>query len=145
MGYEGNAPMLTIDASGMGGDDVVVLASEVVTENELVGSFRLRWMGHSTNLLPVHVSAEGLKAELERHFSFGEVVVSQTVSSKVVKQWDIAFVHYVGDIAELEIDDTVVEGEGVRAAVLEKVIGNATSGSFALRFWDGCRGFRSRL
>jgi hypothetical protein len=90
VGYVGNAPTLSIDASGMVGDNVIVLASEVVTANELAGSFRLRWMGHSTDLLPVRVSTEGLKAELEHSFSFGEAAVSQAVSSKVVKQWDIA-------------------------------------------------------
>lgn len=90
VGYVGNAPTLSIDASGMVGDNVTVLASEVATGNELAGSFRLRWMGHSTDLLPARVSAEGLKAELEHSFLFGEVVVSQAVLSKVVKQWGIA-------------------------------------------------------
>jgi hypothetical protein len=37
--------------------------------------------------------------------------------------------HSVGDIAELEVDDTTVEGGGLHAAVLEKVIGLVSSNS----------------
>ncbi len=46
-GVRGQCSMLSIDASGMVGDNVTVQASEVATGNELAGSFRLRWMGHS--------------------------------------------------------------------------------------------------
>lgn len=35
----------------------------------------------------------------------------------------------MGDIAELEVDDTTVEGGGLHAAVLEKVIGLVSSNS----------------
>ena len=46
----------------------------------------------------------------------------------------------MGDIAELEVDDTTVEGEGLHAAVLEKEIGNAMSFYFASRSLDESTG-----
>jgi hypothetical protein len=63
--------------------------------NELSGSFRLKYQGYSTGLIPFNAQPAEMKAHLEDITSIGEVEVTRSVANSITRgyHWTVTFVN----------------------------------------------------
>jgi hypothetical protein len=102
----------------------------VVKGNFMSGSFQLVYEGYATNSISYDASADVINDALEAIDVIGYVHVEEgDVDREGGRKYFVTFQSLPGDVAMLEIDDMMLEGDGASGIVLESIKGSEALGT----------------
>eukprot|EP00163_Fabomonas_tropica_P018886 TRINITY_DN3328_c0_g1_i3.p1 TRINITY_DN3328_c0_g1~~TRINITY_DN3328_c0_g1_i3.p1 ORF type:complete len:3589 (-),score=1271.65 TRINITY_DN3328_c0_g1_i3:183-10949(-) len=122
-GTGGNAPLFTVDASGLAGNATTAVTRTTSASDPLGGSFTLDFQGQTTPAINIGTTAAGLKSTLEALSTTGSELAVSRWGSCFGYTYQVEFTTLTGDQPLMTADGSAVTGTGATVAVTEEVQG----------------------